>query len=125
MRVVLDAGALIGVDRGDRRVAGLIELARRRDASLITTAPVVAQVWRNGQRQAMLARTLAMIEVASVDLHAAKRAGELLSHSGSADVVDALLVLAARPGDQLLTSDPDDIVALVAARGVAASVVTV
>lgn len=49
MRLVLDAGALIGIERDDRRVAGLIELGRRVGATLVTVAPVVGQAWR-GER---------------------------------------------------------------------------
>jgi hypothetical protein len=36
-------------------------------------------------------------------------ASELLAATGTADVVDALLAVLAVPGDQLLTSDPDDL----------------
>lgn len=125
MRLVLDAGALIGIERADRRVAGLIALAARADAGLLTVAPALAQVWRDGARQAHLARALPMIEVVATDTHDAKLAGELLGLAGSADVVDALVALAARPGDQVLTSDPQDLTALLRARGVEARVVVV
>ncbi|MPY92927.1 MAG: hypothetical protein GEV08_07625 [Acidimicrobiia bacterium] len=125
MRLVLDAGALIGVDRGDRRVAGLIELGRRAGAELVTSAPVLGQAWRNGARQAQLARALPMIDVIGVDVVAAKVAGELLAASGASDVVDALLAGHARPGDQVLTSDSGDLDALLQARQVDATVVAV
>lgn len=125
MRMVLDAGALIGVDRSDRRVAGLIALGRRAGADLVTTAPVVAQVWRNGTRQVNLARALAMIDVVTMDLDAARSAGELLRVAGGSDVVDASVALLARPGDQIVTSDPDDLDVLVKARPVAVAVVRV
>ncbi len=113
MRLVLDAGALIGIDRDDRRVAGLIELGRRAGASLVTTAPVVGQAWREGARQARLARALAMIDVQPVEVEDAQRAGVLLGRTRTSDVVDALLALLALPGDQLLTSDVDDLSRLV------------
>jgi hypothetical protein len=125
MRLVLDAGALIAIDRGDRRVAALIALGRRIGAELVTVAPVVAQAWRDGARQTLLSRALPMIEVVPTDLGTAKRAGELLRSSSGSDVVDALLVLAARPGDQVLSSDPRDIGALLTARGVEARVLPV
>jgi hypothetical protein len=63
MNLVLDAGALIGIDRDDQRTAGLIELGRRSAAALVTTAPVVAQAWRGSAKQARLARLLAMLDV--------------------------------------------------------------
>lgn len=91
MRIILDAGALIGIDRGDRRVAGLIELARRAGGEVATSAPVVAQAWRDGATQARLGRALPMIDVAPVGLDDAKRAGELLGSAGTADVIDALV----------------------------------
>ncbi len=125
MNLVLDAGALIGIDRDDRRTAGLIELGRRSGAALVTSAPVVAQAWRGSARQARLARLLAMIDVRGVHLADARAAGELLAATGTADVVDALVALLSVPGDQLLTSDPDDLRSLVAERGIPVTVVSV
>ena len=125
MRLVLDAGALIAVERSDRRVAALIALGRRGGAELVTVAPVVGQAWRDGARQARLSRALPMIDVLPVDLDAARTAGELLRETGGSDVVDALVAAAVRPGDQVLTSDPDDIARLLQARQVPAVVVTV
>ena len=125
MKVVLDAGALIGIDRNDRRVAGLIELGRRAGAELVTTAPVLGQAWRDGARQALLARSLPMIDVRPVDVDQAKFAGELLASSSTSDVVDALVAQLAMPADQILTSDPDDLNQLITARGVAAIVIPV
>lgn len=125
MNLVLDAGALIGIDRDDRRTAGLIELGRRSGAALVTTAPVVAQAWRGSARQARLVRLLAMIDVRGAHLAEARAAGELLAATGSADVVDALLALLPVPGDQLLTSDPDDLRSLVGERGIPVTVVPV
>lgn len=125
MKLVLDAGALIGIDRDDRRVAGLVELGRRAGATLVTVAPVVAQAWRGGARQARLARLLGMVEVRSTALADARAAGELLAVTGTSDVVDALAALAAMPGDQLLTSDPEDLAVLTEQRGLPLTVVRV
>jgi hypothetical protein len=125
MNLVLDAGALIGIDRNDRRVAGLIELGRRAGAELVTTAPVLAQAWRNGARQAQLARNLPMIDIRPVHIDHAKSAGELLASTATSDVVDALLVQLALPGDQILTSDADDLTHLLTVRKVNAVVVSV
>ena len=125
MNLVLDAGALIGIDRDDRRVAGLIELGRRSAADLVTTAPAVGQAWRDGARQARLARALAMIDVRPVVLDDARDAGALLGRAESSDVVDALVALLALPGDQVLTSDPVDLSRLLDARHLDARVVTV
>jgi len=125
VNLVHDAVALIGIDRDDRRTAGLIELGRRSGAALVTTAPVVAQAWRGAAGQPGLARLLAMIDVRSAHLAEARAAGELLGAAGTADVVDALLVLLAVPGDQLLTSDSDDLTTLVSERGIPVTVVRI
>jgi hypothetical protein len=116
---------LIGIDRDDRRTAGLIELGRRSGAGLVTSAPAVGQAWRGSARQARLARLLAMIDVRAVRLGDARVAGELLAATGTADVVDALLAALAVPGDQLLTSDPGDLGLLVSERDIPVTVVTI
>ncbi len=125
MDLILDAGALIAADRDDRRMAGLLELGRRAGAELRTSAPVVAQAWRQDARQARLARLLAGTDVRLVDLEEARAAGELLAASGTSDVVDALLVRTAVAGDQVLTSDPADVTLLAAARSVSVTVIRV
>jgi predicted nucleic acid-binding protein len=125
MRLVLDAGALIAIDRNDRRVAGLIALGRRAGADLVTVAPVVGQAWRDSARQARLARALPMIDVLDVDRASAQAAGEVLRDTGGSDIVDALIALGTRPGDQVLTSDPGDIDTLLDVRQVSATVVRV
>jgi hypothetical protein len=60
-----------------------------------------------------------------VDVDDAKRAGELLGRADGADVVDALAVLLALPGDQVLTSDPEDLSRLASANDVDVRVVAV
>lgn len=124
MSVVLDAGALIAVDKGRRDVAFALKIGRRGGPS-VTVAPVVTQVWRHGARQARLASFLSIVDVRPVDEAAARRAGELLAAAGTSDAVDALLVATARPGDSIVTSDPEDIGQLVAARGGDVTVVVV
>jgi hypothetical protein len=54
--MVLDAGALIAIERGAVPVRGYVLLADRGHVALTTSAAVVAQVWRGGNRQARLAR---------------------------------------------------------------------
>lgn len=125
MNLVLDAGALIAIDRDDRRIAGLVELGRRAGATLVTVAPVVAQAWRGSSRQARLARHLRMIDVRPTGLTEARTAGELVGHAGTSDVVDALLALVAVPGDHVLTSDPGDLQHLLGYRDVPVTVVPV
>jgi predicted nucleic acid-binding protein len=125
MRVILDAGALIAIDRGDREVASLLELARRAGSDLVTSAPVVGQVWRDGSRQVALVRALRMVDVQEVNQSDAQKAGELLRHTGGSDIVDALVALLVRSGDQIFTSDQHDIDELLVARNVKAFAVAI
>jgi hypothetical protein len=108
----LDAGALIAIERGDRRVVHLIEEARRREVDLRIVAGVLAQTWRGGPQQTRLARLLraAEVDVPALDAATARAVGELCGRSGHADVVDVHVVLDARlTGAHVVTSDPDDL----------------
>lgn len=109
MSLVLDAGALIGIDRRDERVRAFLEASWRMDTAVVTSAAVVAQVWRGGPRQALLARTLMGVEAIALTEPVARQLGELLARCGSADVVDAHVAMLCRTGDTVLTSDPDDL----------------
>jgi hypothetical protein len=114
--MTLDAGALIAADRGDREVHVLLAETARRRMVVTVPAPVVGQVWRDGSRQARLARTLANCQIEPTTDEMARAAGVLLGRAGRADIVDALVVLGAvRRGDEILTSDPADLAALMAA----------
>lgn len=110
--LTLDAGALIGWERRSLRVRALIDVARRRDLPIVVPAGALAQVWRDGARQALLARLLAAppVLIVPLDEHAARAAGELCGRVGHADVVDASVVLCARAlGHAVVTSDPRDL----------------
>jgi hypothetical protein len=124
--LILDAGALIGIDRGDRSVLARLEMARRRGVELRSNGVVVAQVWRDRSgRQAELAKALRAVDVRAVGLDEGKAAGVLLGSAGLHDAVDATVVALASDGDQILTSDKSDLAALVAASGRAIRVVQV
>lgn len=125
MALLLDTGALIAVDKRDRRVGARLSVAEVERIPLRTGAPVVAQVWRDGARQANLARVLAGVEVRALDRATARRTGELLAATATTDVVDAHVALLAEPDDEVLTTDPEDMDRLLAARRVAARVVEV
>jgi len=123
--LILDAGAFVAYERGDAGVRVHLVAARRLTHELITTSPVVAQVWRDGRRQALLAGLLRGVRVDAPGEEAARRAGALLTRTRTRDVVDALVVCLARTGDNIVTSDPDDIGLLLDAAGVRVGVVTV
>ena len=110
--LTLDAGALIAVERNDRKVVALLARALEVRYSLAVPAGVVAQVWRDGRRQVRLARLLAseQIEIEPLDDQRAREAGQLCGVMGVADVIDASVVLCARRrGHRIVSSDPADI----------------
>jgi hypothetical protein len=114
--LVLDAGALVAVDRGDREMIARLRVAERDGLELRSNAMVVAQAWRDRQgRQVSLARLLRAVDVRAVDHQDGRDAGVLLAAAGTADPIDATVVLLAAPGDRILTSDPDDLARLAAA----------
>ena len=110
--VTLDAGAIIGLDRGDRRVIALIVRGRETSSRITVPATALAQGVRNPARQARLARLVRQptTDVVALDRRDATTVGRLLATSGTADVVDAHVVLCARrAGQAIATSDPDDL----------------
>ncbi len=126
MSLVLDAGALVAIERSDRSVVALLKRELLAGRAPLTHGGVVGQVWRSGSgRQANLARLLRGVEVRALDGALGRRAGELLGLAGDIDVIDAAVALLALDGDVILTSDPGDLAALVAAAGTHADIVPV
>ena len=122
--LILDVGALVGVDRNDRVVVAELRRAQQEGLELRTNPMVVAQVWRDRQgRQANLARLLQAVDVRPVRDQEGREAGVLLGRTGSADPIDATVALLANPGDRILTSDPADLTKLAQAAGCRALVV--
>ena len=109
---MLDAGALIAFERNDARLRTLVELAMKHGGVLHAPAGVVAQVWRNGKRQARLARLIGsgVVRVQALDLAEAQATGALCGSTKTSDVVDASVVLLARrERGKVVTSDPSDL----------------
>lgn len=125
MRLVLDAGALMGVERRDRRMGALLRRAQQERTPVHTTAPVLAQVVRDPARQANLARVVKGMHVAGFARDDVAAVGRLLAATGTHDVVDAHLVFLLRADDLVLTSDPHDVRVLADARGIRIRVDTV
>lgn len=125
MTAVLDAGALIAVDKRDRVVGAMLRVLQRDGVSVVTSAAAVAQAWRDPRRQANLARVLSGVDVAALDDAAARRVGELLRANDTSDPADAHVALLVPPQGRVLTSDESDINALLRTRRVKAIVVPV
>jgi hypothetical protein len=108
--LVLDAGAFVAVERGDRDVMALVKRERLAGRAPVTNGGVIAQIWRGGRdRQAPVALLLAGVEVTPVDDRLGRRAGMLLARAGGADPIDAAVVCLAADGDDILTADPGDL----------------
>ena len=110
--LTLDAGALIALERNERAVVRMLEVARDHDIEIVVPAGVVAQVWRDGRRQSRLAQFLASEAVAiePLDDMRARAAGQLCGATGTADVIDASVVLCARSRKhRIVTGAPEDL----------------
>ena len=117
--MILDAGFLISVDRGEYAARVFLNAAAESEAALHTTHPVLGQVWRNGTRQARLSKLLRTMTIHPLD--DGRSVGRLLAGSQTSDVVDAhLVMLAVRLGVGILTGDPSDLTTVSASLGQAA-----
>ena len=126
MTLVLDAGAFVAVERRDRTVMALLKAELLAGRTPVTHGGVVGQVWRGGSgRQAPIAQLLDGVEVEPLDDGLGRRAGVLLKLTGGRDVTDAAVILLARDGDLVLTSDPGDLTTLAAEADIHLDLATV
>lgn len=126
MTLLLDAGAFVAVEHGDRDVVALVKRERLAQRAPLSHGGVVAQIWRGGRgRQAEVARLLRGVDVRALDEELSKKAGMLLGLSMVTDAIDAALISLAVDGDDILTSDTGDLKALAEAAGVHVDLVPV
>lgn len=111
-RLILDAGGILALSRGDGDARAALERARREGYVVVVPTPVLAQVHRGGHDRARIDRVINRVNALLPTSEAiARRAGELQAAAGTADPVDAIVVaeaLAAVPA-LILTSDPVDL----------------
>jgi hypothetical protein len=108
--LVLDAGALIALERGDQRVAVLLKGALELGLGVIVPATVLAQAWRGGPRAASIARLVDAGGIDSLNERRAKEVGLRLSLRGGSDIADAHVVCCAvEYSATIVSSDEDDI----------------
>ena len=110
--ITLDAGALIALDRGDKRLIALLDRALAQRLKVRVPSGVVGQAWRDGRVQVTLARFLRTdeVEIVPLDEQLARACGELCGATGAADIIDASVVILARERrDHIVTSDPRDL----------------
>jgi predicted nucleic acid-binding protein len=110
--ITLDTGALIALDRGDKRLIALLDRALAQRLTFRVPSGVVGQAWRDGRVQVTLARFLRIdeVEIVPLDEQLARACGELCGATSTADITDASVVILAREhGDHIVTSDPRDL----------------
>jgi|ERR1700728_1976197 hypothetical protein len=110
--ITLDAGALIALDRGDKRMIALLRHALAQGCAFRVPSGVLGQAWRDGRVQVTLARFLRSdeVEIIPLDEQLARSCGELCGATNTSDIVDASVVILARGRrDPIVTSDPHDL----------------
>jgi hypothetical protein len=112
--VVLDAGAFIALERRNRTMVRLVQRFVDAETPLVTSAGVVAQVWRGGgPRQVPVVYLLRHTAVIDLTHATARLLGRMLGATGKSDPVDAHVVLLARERQwPVVTSDPDDLLGI-------------
>jgi hypothetical protein len=114
-QVVLDAGALIAIERNDDKMRALLQASLEAEVRFLLPAGAGAPAVRDGARPTRLARFLNKREVEVLPLTEARAraAGVLCGLTQTSDVVDASVVVAARErGCPVVTGDPGDLGAL-------------
>jgi hypothetical protein len=116
--IVYDTGALLAAERGARTMWAMHAAILGEDLSPLVPTGVLAQAWRGGP-QANLSRLLAGCTVVPLDERHARASGTLCGRAGTADVVDAFVVVVAQLVDAaVVSSDPGDLRRLIEAAGV-------
>jgi hypothetical protein len=117
--VTYDTGALIAGDRNDRRMWALHVGFIAEEVAPLVPAPVVAEAWRGGSRQASLARMLAGCQIEEMTADQARRVGELAGRAVHDDIVDVAVVegAARREDEVILTSNESHIRKIIKATG--------
>jgi hypothetical protein len=108
--VTYDTGALVAAERNDRRMWAMHAGFLAEEVLPVVPAPVLAEAWRGGPRQASLVRLLALCAVEPMSEEQARRVGILADKAAHDDVVDVTVVEGAiRRGDAVVTSNEDHI----------------
>ena len=110
--LTLDAGGLIALDRGERKMLVVLARARENGDRITVPATVLAQVLRSPARQARIVRLCRhpATDLVALDGPEATAVGRLLASSSTSDIVDAHVVICARrAGQTVVTSDRLDL----------------
>ena len=110
--ITLDTGALIALDRGNKRMIALLQRALAQGFAFRVPSGVLGQAWRDGRVQVTLGRFLRSeeVEIVPLDEQGARACGELCGATNTSDIIDASVVILARERqDHIVTSDPYDL----------------
>lgn len=111
-RLILDAGAVIALARGEPRARAFLARALELGAPVEVPVVVVAETLRGSRRDAPVHRVLKAVgSVPEAREAHGRRAGRLLGAARSDETIDALVVAQAveAGGAQVLTVDPSDL----------------
>jgi hypothetical protein len=104
--VTYDTGALVAGERNDRRLWALHTGFLAEEVAPVVPAPVLAEAWRGGARQASLARLLTLCDIEPMSEEQARQVGVLAGKAAHDDIVDVTVVEGAlRRGDAVVTSN--------------------
>lgn len=123
--VIYDAGALVAADKNEQSfLYGHQQLLRNGFKPLIP-APVLAQAWLPGSKHATMHRVVEGCEVVAFTENEARDVASLCRDARITDVVDGFVALIALKKGcvPVVTSDVDDIRALMATKARAAAIV--
>ena len=104
--VTYDTGALVAAERNNRQMWALHAGYLAEEVIPTVPAPVLAEAWRGGSRQASLSRLLRMCDTEPMSEELARNVGVLAGQSDHDDIVDVCVVEGAlRRGDAVVTSN--------------------
>ena len=104
--VTYDTGALVAAERNDRRMWALHAGLLAEEVVPVVPAPVLAEAWRGGARQASSSRLLALCDVEPMSTEQARKVGVLAGMADHDDIVDVTVVEGAiRRSDAVVTSN--------------------
>lgn len=119
---VLDSGALIAEERpaGRAKIGALVAAAIEEEATIVLPAGAIAEAWRRRPTSATSRRAATMNAIPVLDEATAYLIGQLNGATRRAQIADAHVALEAakRAPCVVLTSDPDDVSALLTHLGV-------
>jgi hypothetical protein len=116
--VTYDTGALVAAERNDRAMWALHAGFLAEEVVPTVPAPVLAEAWRGGGRQASLSRLLALCAIEPMSEDQARRVGVLAGKAAHDDIVDVTVVEgAARRRDAIVTSNDTHIRSIAEAAG--------